>query len=57
MYYQLISSMNKTAPVNPVWSSLRNYYSLNNSVSDLKGSNNGTLNGAVYSADSVFLME
>ena len=54
MYYQLISSMNKTAPVNPVWSTLRNYYSLNNSVSDLKGSYNGTLNGAVYSGDSVF---
>lgn len=54
MYYGIINSMNRIAPINPLWDNLSNYYSFDNTPNDLKGTSNGTLiNGATYGAGKI----
>lgn len=54
MYYNLISSMNKVLPSNPLWNNLIAYYTGDNTSVDSKGTYNGTLiNGATYGTGKI----
>lgn len=54
MYYSLINSIKKAVALNPLWNSLKAYYTADNTPNDALGVYNGTLiNGSTYSTGKI----